>query len=148
MSFGIGESYELRNPESWGGLIMHCVACASKLQFRGPPRKTSVPYSWRLWGGRKKTFGRYIALPFPRFVERQVGLACRILAPKRGVTYFLRDDEIHASRLASTSHCGGRSRVRIIGPNRTIRFHSPPQRPFYRPPLKTPLLDLSEVGLC
>lgn len=77
-----------------------CRYGGSKLKFRGPRRNTSVPYVAFMGGAN--TFGRYIALPFPTLVERQVALPCVNLGtPSAGVDVFIRDDEI--MRLASAA---------------------------------------------
>ncbi|WP_254700499.1 DUF6473 family protein [Sulfitobacter sp. BSw21498] len=96
-----------------------CRYGASKLQFRGPPQKTSVPYVAFMGGA--KTFGRYIALPFPALVERQVALPCLNLGtPSAGVDVFLRDDEI--MRLASAAQV---TVVQVTGAhNMTNRYYS------------------------
>jgi hypothetical protein len=65
----------------------------SKLLFRGPRRDTNKKYCAFIGG--TETYGKYIPVPFPELVEKQIGVPCVNLGTVNGgVDAFVNDETI------------------------------------------------------
>lgn len=72
-----------------------CRYGSSKLLFRGPKRDTSKKYA--VFIGSTETYGKYIPVPFPEIVEKELDFPCANLgAINGGVDAFVNDDSILA----------------------------------------------------